>query len=147
MFETKTFMVRISNLDILALLKKNSRMPFTQMAKTLKVSETAIRKRIKKMEEKGIIQAYSIELNPKKAGFNVNALIGVDTKPESLVTIIEKLKKMPETISIFTASGDHMILIECLFKTYNEFTNFIKKIESLQGIIKVCPAIKLEKIK
>jgi Lrp/AsnC family transcriptional regulator for asnA, asnC and gidA len=132
---------------VLSLLEKNSRKSFVNIAKELGVTETAIRKKIKKMEEKGIIKKYSIELNLKKLGFEVEALIGVDTKPENFISSLEKLKKMNEAKSVYSSSGDHMILIHCWFKNSTELNQFIKKIESMQGITKICPAIIIEKIK
>jgi len=40
-----------------------------------------------------------------------------------------------------------MILAECVFKDSNELATFIKKIEKINGITKICPAIILDKIK
>ena len=140
-------MVRISNLEILRLLKENSRMPFLRIAKILGVSETAVRKRVRKLEESGILKKYTIEIDPKKIGFEINALIGIDTKPEYYISTLEKLKKMKEIMSLYSSSGDHMILIECWLKNSKELTKFVKKLNVIEGITKICPAIILEKIK
>ena len=56
-------MVRISNLELLRILKENSRIPFVKIAKIFGVSETAVRKRIRKLEKEGIIKKYTIEVN------------------------------------------------------------------------------------
>lgn len=147
MFELINFMVRISNFKLLKILKENSRTPYIRIAKILGVSETAVRKRIRKLEEMGIIKKYTIEIDPKKIGYNIVTLIGIDTLPEHLFSIIDKLKEMDEVISLYSSSGDHMILIESWFKNSDELSIFIKKLEKMPGIIKICPAIILEKIK
>ncbi|MCD6557512.1 MAG: Lrp/AsnC family transcriptional regulator [Candidatus Aenigmarchaeota archaeon] len=140
-------MVRISNLKILELLKRNSRMSFVEMAKKLGVSETAVRKKIKRLESDGVIKKYTIETDPRKIGFDIDALIGIDTEPEYYISTLERLKQTKEVIGLCSSSGDHMILAECWFKNSNELAKFIKKLEKSKGIIKICPAIILEKIK
>jgi Lrp/AsnC family transcriptional regulator for asnA, asnC and gidA len=140
-------MVRISNLDLIKILENNARESFVNIAKKFNVSETAIRKRIKKLEEMGIIRKYTIQVDPTKLGFKIDALIGIDTTPEDYISIIEHLKAMDDIKNLYSSTGDHMILAECWFKDSNELTNFIKKIEKIKGIIRICPAILLEKLK
>jgi len=139
-------MVRISNLELLRILKENSRIPFVKIAKIFGVSETAVRKRIRKLEKEGIIKKYTIEVNLKKIGLEM-ALIGMDTKPEYYISTIEKLKEMDEVVNLYASSGDHMIMIECWFKSSEKLRKFIKTLESMEGVTRVCPAIILEKIK
>ena len=140
-------MVRISNLELLEFLERNSRTPFVSIAEKLKVSETAVRKRVKILEDERIIERYTIEVYPKKVGYNVRVMIGVDTKPESYITHIEKLKSKKEVRSLYSASGDHMILAECWFENTKDFTNFVKSLEKEKGVTKVCPAVILERVK
>jgi len=138
---------KISDLDILKELRKNARVSYRELAKKFGVSDTAIRKRIKKLEQMGVIKKYTIEIDPKLLGYGVITIIGIDTKPEHYVSILEKLKTIDEVISLYSTSGDHMIMIECWFKTYDEFTKFVKMLEQMEGVTRVCPAIIIEKIK
>jgi Lrp/AsnC family transcriptional regulator for asnA, asnC and gidA len=140
-------MVRISNLELLLALRENSRTPFLQLARRFGVSETAVRKRVKKLEQEGVIKKYTIEVDTKKIGYDVNALIGVDTKPENYMSAIERMKKMREVACMCSSSGDHMILCECWFKNSKELSKFVKKLEHIEGVTKICPAIRTEHIK
>jgi len=60
---------------------------------------------------------------------------------------LERLKGMDEVVSLYSSSGDHMILIECWFRNMEELTRFVESIERIKGVTRVCPAIVLEKIK
>ena len=140
-------MVRFSDFELIKLLMKNSRTPYVKLGELLGVSETAIRKRVRKLEEEGVIRRYTIEVDPKKLGFKVNALIGLDTVSERFIAVIEELKAMEEVLGLYSASGDHMILLECWFKDSDELTRFVKRLESIRGVTRVCPAIILEKLK
>ena len=140
-------MVRFSDFELIKLLMKNSRTPYVKLGELLGVSETAIRKRVRKLEEEGVIKRYTIEVDPKKLGFKVNALIGLDTVSERFIAVIEELKAMEEVLGLYSASGDHMILLECWFKDSDELTRFVKRLESIHGVSRICPAIILEKLK
>lgn len=140
-------MRKISDYALLMLLRKNARMSYTDLAKYFGVSDTAIRKRIKKLEDEGVIIRYTVEIDPRKIGFNVVALIGIDTLPEHYILVIEELKKREEILNMYASTGDHMIIVECWFKNSDELTEFVKYLKKMQGVTRVCPAIILEKIK
>jgi len=62
MFDYLSNVVRISDLEIIRILRENARIPFVKIAEDLGVSEIAIRKRVKKLEKDGIIRRYTIEV-------------------------------------------------------------------------------------
>lgn len=140
-------MVKIDDYKLLMLLRQNARISYSELARIFNVSDTAIRKRIKKLEEKGVIKRYTVEIDPKKIGFDIVALIGIDTKPEYFLSVLDKLKRSKKTMSLYSASGDHMILVECWFRNSSELTSFVDWIKGLEGVTRICPAIILEKIK
>ncbi len=147
MFALIYLMVRFSDLDLIKILLENARMPYVKIAERLGVTETAVRKRIAKLEREKVIERYTVQVDPRKLGFEIDALIGVDTKPEHFLHVLQHLKNMSEVISLYSSSGDHMILAECWFRNSAELTEFVKRLESLEGVTRVCPAILLEKIK
>ena len=140
-------MVRISNLELIKALEKNSRESFVNLAKKFGVTEAAIRKRIKKLENDGIIKKYTIEVDPRRIGFGVIALIGFDTLPEKYIDVIKKLKEMDEVKKLYSSTGDHMLMAECWIKNSEELEKFVSKLSEMEGVAKICPAIILERLK
>lgn len=140
-------MVRISNLELVKLLKKNSRASYVEMARHFGVSETAVRKRVRKLENDGVIRRYTIDADPKKIGFEVDALIGIDAKPEKYIHVLEKLKPMKEVMTLCSSSGDHMLMVECWLENSRSLAQFVRALEKMEGVTKVCPAIIIEKMK
>jgi Lrp/AsnC family transcriptional regulator for asnA, asnC and gidA len=139
-------MVRISDIDLIRELEKDCRKPFTEIAKKFKVSEAAIRKKVKKLLKFGIIR-FSLDIDYKKLGYNYVAVIGIDVLPEHFVKIIEMLKGDKEVKELYTSTGDHMILAKVVFRTNEELNEFVKKLEKNKMITKVCPAIIVERLK
>jgi len=139
-------MVRISDIDLIRELEKDCRKPFTEIAKKFKVSEAAIRKKVKKLLKLGIIR-FSLDVDYKKLGYNYVAVIGIDVLPEHFVKIIEMLKEDKEVKELYASTGDHMILAKVVFRTNEELNEFVKRLEKNKMITKVCPAIILERLK
>ncbi len=130
---------------ILMILKNNARTPNTKIAKLLGVSEANIRRRIKILEEKQIIKKYKAEIDYKKIGYSL-VWIGLDVKPESMIKIIEKIKEIKEIENFYLSSGDHDIMIEYIYESQEELNKLIQKLEKLEGVKKICPAILIEKM-
>ena len=139
-------MVRISNQKLLEILEKNSRIPFLRLAKMFGVSETAIRKRVKTLERDGIIKRYTIEMDLKKLGLR-EAWIGIDTKPERYIEVIENIKRINDIKEFYLSTGDHMLMLKIIFRESHEIEDLIKRIEKIPGVVRVCPAIFIERIK
>ncbi|MDK2869684.1 MAG: Lrp/AsnC family transcriptional regulator, regulator for asnA, asnC and gidA [Pyrococcus sp.] len=133
---------------IIEMLEKDARTPFTEIAKKLGISETAVRKRVKALEEKGIIEGYTIKINPKKLGYSLITITGIDTKPEKIFEVAEKLKEYDFVKELYLSSGDHMIMAIIWAKDGEDLAEIVSnKIGKIEGVTKVCPAIILEKLK
>ena len=140
-------MVRITNLELIRVLKEDARRPYVDLARIFGVSEAAVRKRIRRLEEEGVIRKYTVVVDLRRLGYGVHVLIGLDASPEKFLSVVEELKKLDEVINLYTSTGDHMMLAECWFKDSQELSEFVKKLNNLDGVIRVCPAIILENIK
>lgn len=139
-------MVDQKDLTILEELENNARVSFTQIAQKLNVSEAAIRKRVKKLEENQVILGYKANVNYKKLGFSNKVLMGVDTTSKDYFKVLSKLKEFEIIKNLTTSSGDHMIMFEVWIKNVDELTNLLEEINSIEGVIESCPSIIHENI-
>ncbi|ACX72492.1 MAG: Lrp/AsnC family transcriptional regulator [Methanococci archaeon] len=136
------------DLKIIEILMKDGRRSYTDIARELGTSESSIRKRVKKLEEEGVIKGYTAIIDPSKIGYNVVALTGFDTEPDKFLNVAKELCKFEEVKKVFTSTGDHMIMTEIWAKDGKEFSDLIfNKIGKIEGIKKICPAIILEQMK
>ncbi len=140
-------MVRFSNLELIKLLEGNGRASYSDLARKLGVSDTAVKKRMRSLENSGLIRGYMVDADPRKLGFAIHALTGVDTEPQEYLRVIRELKDWPENRRIYSSSGDHMIMCDGWFVNNKEIDDYIQRIEATDGVTKVCPAIILERIK
>ncbi|HIP75545.1 MAG TPA: Lrp/AsnC family transcriptional regulator [Thermococcus paralvinellae] len=133
---------------IIEMLTKDARTPFTEIAKVLGISETAVRKRVKALEEAGIIKGYTVKVDPAKLGYGLVSITGIDTLPERIFEVANKLKEFDFIKELYLTSGDHMIMVEIWARDGEDLADIISnKIGKIDGVVKVCPAIILEKLK
>jgi Lrp/AsnC family transcriptional regulator for asnA, asnC and gidA len=133
---------------IIQMLEQDSRKPFSEISATLKLSESAIRKRVLALRDKGLIKKFTLEIDPSKLGLNSVSIVGVDAEPTKLLEVAEKLCALDETRSVATSTGDHMIMMEIWAKDGKELTKILaNKIGPIEGVKKICPAMILEKFK
>jgi Lrp/AsnC family transcriptional regulator, regulator for asnA, asnC and gidA len=129
------------DIEILKALVKDSRISYVELAKKLGITEAAIRKRMKKLEAKGVVKGFTAIVDPSVLGYNSVAIIGIDTTPDCLTSIYEFLKGLKQIKYLALSSGDHMIIFEAWCKDQNEMHNLTKKLKDMEGVTKVCPAI------
>lgn len=126
---------------ILEILEKNARTSYMEIARNLGISEAAIRKRIKKLEEEEIILGYKANVNYKKLGFTNKIVMGVDTHSKDYFNVIKELKSFDFIKNLTRSSGDHMIMFEVWVKNIDELQNILEKINSIPGVTESCPSI------
>ena len=136
------------DMEILQLLEKDASLPYTEIARRLKLNESTVRKRVTALKQKGVIRKFTVVIEPSKIGFNTVAIIGVDVDPPKLLEVAQKLCEIPETRYVATSTGDHMIMTEIWTRDGKELSKIIsEKIGTIEGVKKICPAIILEKLK
>ena len=143
-------MVRVSydeiDIKILELLKKNSRMSFVEIGKKLNLSEGAIRKRVKKLEKIGILKRCTVDINYKMLGIKL-AIIGIDTDPDAIFEVANKIKKFGKNVEkVYISFGDHNILVFFYYLKNDELEDFLKFVGKMEGVMRICPAVLIEEV-
>jgi DNA-binding Lrp family transcriptional regulator len=111
---------------IIKSLQENSRASIADMARDIgKLTENAIRYRIDKLEAGGYISNYTIELNPKKFGKNVMAIINLNVKPENIEDTLNYLKSIVNLTEVYLTTGNFSIIAIGYFEDNNGVTHFI----------------------
>jgi len=131
---------------ILETLMANARTSKVALAKKLRVTEAAVRKRMKKLEEAGILLGYKAVVDYQKAGLAAS-ITGVDTEPEKLWSVINVIKRIEAVKMLSLTSGDHMVITEIVADNIEALEEIHKRIGRVEGVKRVCPAIILKRIK
>jgi len=140
-------MLIVTDTQLLNKLTEDSSRTWKELAKEFNISDTAVRKRVKKLRDEGIIKRFTIEIDQSKLGYEFTSFIGFDIQAELYIDILEEVKNWEEVRSIFQTSIDHDFLMECWFKNNEGLTDFIGRLEKLNGVTMVCPATVIRRLK
>ncbi|ANF23192.1 Lrp/AsnC family transcriptional regulator [Thermococcus piezophilus] len=120
---------------ILYILQEDGRASYSEIARRLRIPESTVRLRVKKLLERGIIRKFAALINPFKAGYNIVAFIAVDIEPNKIKQAAEELSKLPEVDVLGIATGAHDILMQVTVKDLQELESFlIEKLGKIEGI-------------
>jgi len=138
-------MIDKKDLKIIDMLRENARIPFTEIASRLDVGESTIRKRIKALENNGVITQYTVIVDPAKLGYNSISMVGINVESTHLLDVAMRMTEYPEVKFVATSTGDHMIITEIWLNDSKELGRFItENIEKQEGVKRVSPTIILE---
>ena len=133
--------------QIVTRLQENARLPFTQIAKEIGVTEKTIRIRVQQMQEEGILSLVGI-VNPIKAGILVQTMIQVAVENHLLENVIEVMNDIHEIRLVILTSGDYQLLIQVFTRDYHELSNFlVNRLNKIDGITKTNVIIELKVLK
>ncbi len=108
--------------NILRLLKQNSRIPFLEISKKLKVSEGTIRKRVNQLQKDNIIKQFTIKSDYPKA------MVGIETNPTiKTEKIVNKIKKLGMD-DVYEVTGRFDILCTITTTNHEELNKILEKI-------------------
>jgi len=132
---------------ILRILLKNSRSTYVDIAREVNLSDVAVIKRIKKLENIGVIKKYSCVIDPVKLGYSKVSITGINVDPDALLNVIENLKNKDYVKYIAITSGDHELITIIWARDSDELMRIHREIESLPGVRKIYPALLLDVVK
>ncbi|AIF69392.1 transcriptional regulator [Palaeococcus pacificus DY20341] len=120
---------------ILRLLQEDGRMSYSELSRRLKVPESTVRARVKRLVDGGIIRKFAALINPFKAGYSIIAFIAIDIEPSKVKDAVDKLSNLPEVDVLGIATGAHDVLMQVTVRDLQELENFLlEKLGKIEGI-------------
>ena len=122
--------------QILSILMRNAKRPYTEIAQQLYVSGGTIHVRMKKMEEAGIVRSYNLDIDPEKLGYDVIAFLGIYLDKSSLYDeVASQLAAIPEVVSAHYTTGQYSIFAKIICQDTNHLRDVLHdKIQLIDGI-------------
>jgi len=115
---------------IVEILKRDARMPYLEMAKLLRMSEGAIRRRVRKLVESGIIRRFTVEV--VQEGSAAVMLVSVNpSMPTSQVS--RAMLKIDGVNKVYEVTGEFDIVALLLAKDTQALNACIEKTRMLEG--------------
>ncbi len=136
---------------ILIELQANARLTNLELAERVKLSPSACWRRVKALEESGVILRYAAILDPKKVGLGetVFAHISVARHSSALTTgVAETLCKHPDVMECFLTAGDADLLMRVVTSGISAYDEFLEEtVFKTPGISQVRSNFALRQVK
>ena len=133
---------------IIILLTENARMSFVDIAKEVNLSRVAVKARITALEEKGIIEKYTIIVNPQKINNSISSYLEVEVKPEFFNEVVDILNNNDVVTKIYQITGRSKLHINAIASGHTEMDNFLKNVVyMLPGLINLNCDVIVSRIK
>ncbi|MFJ2446730.1 AsnC family transcriptional regulator [Pseudomonas sp. S04] len=124
---------------LLNALQGNARLTTAELADQVALTTSPCWRRVKILEESGVITGYQAILSPKALGYGVTAFVSVmmeSHNQEMARTFEQRLLQIPEIVACHNVSGRYDFLLEVVAKDLESFGEFARE------VLQTLPAVK-----
>ncbi len=129
---------------IIEYLKENSRESFVDIGKKLKLSESAVRRRVKNLLGSGVIKKFTLELGEENATSAI-VLVSVDSATDTS-KVSQRLTKLNGVKTVYEITGQYDITVIISAATIAEINNSIDALRKITGVVDTNTVIILKKV-
>ena len=129
---------------IVEYLKENSRESFVDIGKKLKLSESAVRRRVKNLVDSGTIKRFTLEMGEENVTSAI-VLVSVDSATDTSKVSL-KIAKIDGVKTVYEITGQYDITTIISASNISEINNSIDALRKVSGVIDTNTVIILRKI-
>jgi Lrp/AsnC family transcriptional regulator for asnA, asnC and gidA len=132
---------------MIELLQKDGRIPNTDIAKEIGISEATVRSRLNRLIEEGYIQIVAVS-NPIQLGFKIVGILRIKVDITKIEKVTKELSKIKSIWFVVHATGDSDIYTEFVARSLDELNDIIfNKVYKIDGIVRTETSLILKYIK
>jgi len=135
---------------ILRILQADSSVSASDVAREVGLSASPCWKRIKRMQDDGIIKRQTAVLDGGRLGFGLTVFVSIKTGEHSSRWLEEfsgKITAMPEVMELHRMAGDVDYMLKVVVRDMETFDEFYKRLIGIAALSEVTSRFSMEKIK
>ena len=126
---------------ILGALLEDGRLSQVELAERIPLSATAIARRIRALEEEGVIQGYQARINRQSVGVSMTVIVhvGLNSQSEDVLKAFEAaVARAPSIVSCYLMSGEDDYLVTVMARDLADFERIHKEqLSRLPGVARL----------
>ncbi len=99
------------NVELLHHLNDDPQIGVAELARRIGMSAPAVRERLQRLKESGVVQGYRLEIDPAALGYPVAVFIRVRPMPGQLAKIAALAKRLPEIVECHRITGEDCFIM------------------------------------
>ncbi|MCA9970363.1 MAG: Lrp/AsnC family transcriptional regulator [Anaerolineales bacterium] len=145
--------IELDDIDrtILTQLQQDARITHTELARQVALSPPALQKRIRKLEEAGVIARYATILDPERVGFDMLCFVQVTLQrhePQAVDCFKAAVQRMPEVLACHHITGEYDYLLKVVVRNRKHLERFIlETLTPVPGMDRIRTSLVLSQIK
>jgi len=141
--------IELDEIDIKILdeLRRNSKITYKEIAKSMNISVGAVYNRIRRLENEGVIKGYTINLDYSKMGYDLTAIIMLQVEGPHIVEVEKILAKYNENMSVYDITGEYDIAVIAKLRDREHLNKLIKDILTIPHVKRTVTSIALSVVK
>ncbi|OBT14018.1 transcriptional regulator [Vibrio sp. UCD-FRSSP16_10] len=136
---------------LLSMLQNDATLPLTELAEAVNLTTTPCWKRLKRLEEEGVIQSRVALIDPEKLGLSFTAFVFIKTSDHShewYQQFVDVVSDFAQVMEFYRMAGDYDYMLKVLVKDMQSFDAFYKTlVNAVPGISNVTSTFAMESIK
>ena len=121
-----------ANRGIIEILQRDGRSGFSAIGRELGLSETAVRTRVHRLMDAGVLDVVAVT-NPLKLGFDVMALVGVQAQAD-LDRVAREVSAWRETSYVVITSGSFDLVVEVVCEDNRHLLDIVQRMREIDGV-------------
>ncbi len=113
---------------ILEALIEDARISIAKLARSVRLSPPSVSERIKRLEEAGVIEGYTLKINPKALGLPLAAWLRIRPIPGQLHKVAEVLRELPEIVECDRITGEDCFIARAHIRSVDDLEKLIDQV-------------------
>jgi Lrp/AsnC family leucine-responsive transcriptional regulator len=131
---------------LLAALAQDARQPVSELARAVGLSAPSTAERIRRLEAQGVIERFTVQIDPRALGFTLQAIVRVKPLPGQLHLVEEVIRRIPEFIECDKVTGDDCFICRLVLHSIEQLDEILSKVteraETSTAIVKSTPIVR-----
>ncbi len=133
---------------ILMELQNNGRMPMAELSDKVGLTTSPCWRRVRQMEESGVIEGYAAMVNPASVGIGLNVFVYVALNLHQAEEFEAEIMRRDEVVDCYAMTGDQDYLLHVMVRDVNHFDDFLRNdLIHFPGVDRVNSSFALKAIK
>ena len=132
------------DVKILRILSADARTPYSHIARQLNISDVAVKKRVEKLVQRGIIRSFRVDMDLKRIGYEYTVFFEIKPDPALANNVFQRVLGLPNVLEAHILVGEYPILVKAVAASMDEVRASVDTIGRMDGVLDMKSSVALE---
>ncbi len=128
---------------LIAALAEDARTPVSELARRVGLSAPSTADRLRRLDAQGVIERFTVQLEPRALGYTLQAIVRVKPLPGQLHLVEDVIRRIPEFVECDKVTGDDCFICRLYLRSIDQLDEILSKVteraETSTAIVKSTP--------